>query len=104
MSGKYVHKLKKPVKAHGQELTELTLAEPTTKMVMEFGYPYLVIAGEGGSGLQLQPKVAASYITQLAQVPRSTVEALPIADLQALQAWLLGFFGEGEAETPQSES
>lgn len=95
----YTHKLKRPVTAHGVEVTELQLAEPTAKMVMEFGYPYLVVQGGGESGMQLQPKVAARFISRLAQVPLSTVEALAIPDLQALHGWLLGFFGEAETET-----
>jgi hypothetical protein len=91
MSEPYVHKLKRPVTAHGEQVSELQLEEPTTKLVMELGYPYLVVDG----GVQLQPKVAARYISRLAKVPMSTVEALPIPDLQFLQAWIMGFFGDG---------
>jgi hypothetical protein len=100
--GKYVFPLKKPVPAHGDQLQELVLAEPDSRMVMDLGYPYLVIENGGEGGVQLQPKVAGRYLMRLAQVPLSTIEKLAISDLQQLQAWLMGFFGEGEAETESS--
>lgn len=93
---KYTHHLKKPVTAHGETVDKLELAEPDSKMVMELGYPYLAIAGDAGAGVQLQPKIAAKYLSRLAQVPISTIEKLPIPDLQFLHGWLMGFFGEAE--------
>jgi hypothetical protein len=94
--GKFVYPLKKPVTAHGEQVSELLLAEPDTKLVMELGYPYLGIASDNGAGVQLQPKVAARYLSRLAQVPMSTIEQIAIPDLHELHGWLMGFFGEGE--------
>lgn len=92
--------LSKPVKAHGEEVTELTLEEPTSKLVMELGYPYLAIdLGGGDPGIELRPKVAGRYIMRLAKVPLTTVESLSIADLQTMHGWLMGFFGEGATGT-----
>ncbi len=99
MSGK-TFPLKRAVKAHGVEVTELELEEPTSKLVMELGYPYLAIdLGGGDPGIELRPKVAGRYIMRLAKVPISTVETLDIGDLQAMHGWLMGFFGEDETET-----
>jgi hypothetical protein len=90
-----IFQLPRPVMAHGEEITELELAEPTSKMVMALGYPYMAIdVGDGEPGVELRPKVAGRYIMQLAQVPLSTVEALPIPVLQEIHGWLMGFFGE----------
>lgn len=95
-----VFTLAKPIKAHGEEgITELELADPDTKLVMELGYPYLVIENSGDAGVQMQPKVAGRYISRLAKIPMTSVEQLAIADLQSMQGWLMNFFGEGETET-----
>lgn len=96
--GKWIHTLKKPIPAHGDQVTELAFDEPNTELVLELGYPYLVLESGGEGAVQLQPKVAARYIVRLAKVPISTVHKLPISDLQALQGWLMGFFGEGASE------
>lgn len=95
---KHRHALRRPVAAHGEEVDHLELAEPDTRMVMDLGYPFLVVTGDAGAGVQLQPKVAARYLSRLAGVPVSTIERLAISDLQELQAWLMGFFGDGPQE------
>lgn len=97
-------KLSKPVKAHGEEIDEIELREPTSEDAMEEGYPYLVHGGDSGAAFELRPKVVAKYVVRLGKVPMSTVKAMSIADLQACQAVVLGFFGksEDEVETPTS--
>jgi hypothetical protein len=96
---KHTHPLRKPIKAHGEEVKELELDEPDANLVMELGYPYLVLQNGGEGALQLQPKVAARYISRLAKVPLSSVGQLAIPDLHELQAWVMGFFGDEPAET-----
>lgn len=97
-------KLKKLVTAHGEQIDEIELREPTSEDVMELGYPYLVYSGDAGAGFELRPKVVANYVVRLGKVPLPTVKALAIADLQACQAVVLGFFGQSadEAQTPTS--
>lgn len=86
--------LSKPIKAHGEEVCELELTEPTAKDVMELGYPYLMVPNdEGDTGIELRPKVAGRYISRLAKIPMSSVEQMAIADLQQLQGTVMGFFG-----------
>ena len=95
--------LTKAIQAHGKELTELELREPTTEEVMEEGYPYLVVQGNGGvSGVQLQPKVVARYVMRLAGIPLSSVKQLSVQDLQKAQAVVMGFFGEEDSEPSSS--
>lgn len=90
-----VIKLDKPIQAHGKEVTELELREPTTEEVMEEGYPYLIVQGNGGvSGVQLQPKVVARYVMRLAAIPMPSVKQMSIGDLQSAQAVVMGFFGQ----------
>lgn len=94
-------KLRKPITAHGKEVTELEFKELTTDVILEEGYPYLVVQGNGGtSGVQLMPQVVARYVVRLAGVPMSSVKQLHPADLQDLQALVMGFFGQSSEEAP----
>jgi len=86
--------LSKPITAHGQQVSELELAEPQTADVMELGYPYLVIPSEeGDTGIEVRPKVIGRYIMRLAKIPKSSVEQLDLSDFQKLQGVVMDFFG-----------
>lgn len=87
--------LSKPIKAHGEDISELTLREPTVKDTIEVGQPFLIIVGEGETGIRIQNKTVAAYIVRLAAVPQSTVEQMSLADFSAAQSAVLGFFGAG---------
>lgn len=89
--------LTKPITAHGEEKLELDLRDPTAKDVMEIGFPYLVVQGNDGEGVELRPKIVGKYVVRLAGIPPSSVEQLSIADLQSLQAIVMGFFGQDAA-------
>ncbi len=91
--------LTKPVKAHGEEITELVLREPTSDDVMELGYPFLI---HGGGAIELRPKVVGQYLVRLGGIPLPTVKSLAIPDLQACQAEVLGFFGKSGDEAPKT--
>jgi hypothetical protein len=91
--------LSKPVTAHGEEVGELAFREPLTKDVIELGLPTLIVVGDdGGSGVEVRTKVVARYISRLAAVPMSTVEALALKDYNAASAAVIGFFGTGDGE------
>lgn len=91
--------LSKPVTAHGEEVGELTLREPLTKDVIELGMPTLIVVGDdGGAGVEVRTRVVARYISRLAAVPMSTVEALSLKDHTACTAAVMGFFGMGDGE------
>lgn len=85
--------LAKPIKAHGKEVEELVLREPTTKDQMEIGQPFLIIVGDGETGIRIQQKTIGQYIVRLAGIPMSSVEQLDRRDFAGLQAVVLGFFG-----------
>ena len=94
--------LSRPVMAHGVELSELTLREPTTKDVIELGLPTLIIASAdgGGTGVEIRQPVIARYISRLAQVPMGTVEKLSLPDFSRATAAVMDFFGMGDGEGP----
>lgn len=90
--------LKKPIKAHGKELAELTLREPTTEDLMQIGSPILIIpSASGEAGMEVRPKVIGAYITALAQIPPSSVKDLHPADFMACQEKLLPLLQGGGA-------
>jgi hypothetical protein len=88
--------LSSPIKAHGEELLEITLRDPVTKDQMELGMPFLILQGDGDTAIQIQSKTVGKYIVRLAGIPLSSVEQLAFADFGKCQAAVLGFFGAGE--------
>ena len=102
--GPFKRVLKKPVIAHGQEITEIVLREPDGKEITEIGLPTLVvISAEGSAGAEVRTKVIAKYIAKLGGVPPSTVDKLHRLDFQALTAGVMQFFGESDGSEDQSE-
>jgi len=95
MSGLRIQ-LDKPIRAHGEEIEELNLRDPITKDQMELGMPFLIIQGDGDTGIQIQSKTVGKYIVRLAGIPLSSVEQLSLPDFGKCQAAVLGFFGAGE--------
>lgn len=92
------HPLKRPIKAHGQEVSVLTLREPLTKDIIELGLPTLIVVSDAGPGVEIRTKVVARYISRLADVPPSSVDALAPSDFNDLTAVVMGFFGQSDGE------
>lgn len=81
-------KLSKAIVAHGEELTELTLREPTGKDIRTCG-SHITGNGRGGS---IDTEAIARYISALAEIPPSSVDLLSGADFLKAQSAVLGFF------------
>lgn len=97
--------LSKPIKAHGEEVHELDLAEPTAKDVRELGYPFMALPGaDGQADFKLYPDIGAKYIARLAKVPLSSVDQLAPGDLMVLHTEICGFFGVAEPATLRAAS
>lgn len=93
-------KLSKAITAHGDEVSEITLREPTTKDIIELGLPTLIIPGDDGqsTGVEIRQKVVARYVSRLAAIPMGSVEALSVKDFSLCTAAVMGFFGSGDGE------
>jgi hypothetical protein len=87
-------KLSKPLMAHGVEVSTLTFREPTPKDLMQLGFPSLIVpSADGGvSGIEVRAKVIGAYISRLASIPPSSVEAMSVSDFIAAQSEILPFF------------
>jgi len=96
--------LKKPVTAHGQEITEIILREPTTSDIMEEGLPTLLIPSADGTsvGIEIRTKVVGRYIMRLGDIPMPSVKALSRGDFNRAQNAVMGFFADGDGEDTSS--
>lgn len=97
-----VVKLTKPIAAHGEQITEVTLREPTAEDVMEIGYPYLIVTGDDKSeAIELRAKIVGRYVVKLGKIPLSSVKEMSVPDLQTMQAVVMNFFGQTQDATPK---
>jgi hypothetical protein len=89
------YQLVKPIKAHNEDVTEITLREPTGQEILDIGFPYLIVIGEDDntSAMQIQSKTVGKYISKLAGIPPSAVGQMCGADISALMGEVLSFFG-----------
>lgn len=85
--------LTKPITAHGAEVSELTLKEPTTDDIIACGYPLMIADG----AVLPQAGPVAKYIARLGGVPPSSVKQLSPADFNACMTAIVGFFGDSSA-------
>ncbi|MBU8538731.1 phage tail assembly protein [Falsiroseomonas tokyonensis] len=73
-------KLSAPIPAHGAQLHELTLRDPSGRDLRECGLPYRLLA-EGG--VVIDGPASHRMIAQLAAVPPSSIDQLTGADWNA---------------------
>ncbi len=99
-------KLSKPVKAHDEEVSEITLRKPVPKDVMELGSPQLLVPSADGesAGVEIRAKVVGRYICRLASIPMNSVEALEIADFMKAQGVIMNFLASGGSEKTETDS
>lgn len=93
-------KLSKPLTAHGEEVTEITLRQPIADDVMQIGVPQLLIPSADGEsvGIEVRAKLIGQYITRLGSIPPSSVKQMALGDFQRCQAVVMSFFAEGDGE------
>ena len=92
--------LKKPIAAHGSEISEITLRDPEPADVMEEGQPTLLIPSADGTsvGVEVRAKVVGRYISRLGGVPMSSVKAMSLGDFNRCQGAVMSFFSDGDGE------
>jgi hypothetical protein len=90
--------LKKPIKAHNEEVTVLTFREPTTEDIMKCGYPTF-LKSDGGKGMQIgvDAAVTGALICELCGIPMSSVKSLHYTDFNKAGAIVADFFKDSIA-------
>ena len=87
-------KLSKPFEFAGETVSEITLKEPTVKDIRKCGYPFTVVASNGGSQVKFDTEAIFTYISRLGQIPPAILENnLSMADFTKLQTEVINFFG-----------
>ncbi|XZG71729.1 phage tail assembly protein [Chitinibacteraceae bacterium HSL-7] len=84
------HKLKKPVTAFGEPVTEITLREPLAGDLIDLGMPFGIPVD--GKPPEINTAVVGALIGRLGNVPDATVRELAPADFTALLGKVVSFF------------
>ena len=98
--------LSKPITAHGEEVDQITLRQPTTADLIDMGQPMRLLPGNGldEAAIEVRMNVVANYVARLAAIPLSSVKALSLSDFGKATQAVLGFFGDGTAQESTSSS
>jgi len=87
--------LSEPVLAHGKELTTLEFKKPTGATIRRCGAPTKMQRVEGGEPVVLLDMDSyGRYISECAQIPGPSVDALSAEDFFACVGVIDGFFGQ----------
>ena len=89
--------LSKPIKAHDQEISELTFRDLTGEDLIEVGAAPFII--DDRSRTHIDFAATAAYIVRLAGIPTSSVKQMAPADMMKAFGVIAGFFGGTEALT-----
>lgn len=84
--------LRKSIMAHGEEINELKLREPTAGDIDRIGNPVLIGIYEETPKVHFDNKVMTNMISHLANVPPSSVKLMHTKDWNNAAWALMGFF------------
>src|SRR5487761_9200 len=101
MSDEVVMKLSRPIEAHGERLSTLTLRCPTVKELRKTGAPYR-LAGAGGGAVDYE--ACAGLLSAICGVPPSAIDQLEAGDFDEAAWRLVGFMRRSSEEIPGTES
>ena len=97
--------LKKPIHAHGAEVASLEFATPNGGNMRRCGIPYRLEENRHGETVaQFDAEVVARYISELAQIPPSSVNQLCVGDFQSAMNLVIGFFGDATSKKPSIDT
>lgn len=98
--GSIAHPLVKAIKAHGEEVNEVTLRRPSSKEIKQIGrMPYLL--DDGGKPTP-NMAVISDYLVVCLAIPESSVDQLELVDLNQLTWAVIGFFLNAESTASTS--
>ena len=91
--------LSEPIDAHGKQITEAVVREPTYADLMQFGEPSVVARNPDGTIYAVENDAAIrQYLDRCVVEPDpSLLRAVPLRDAIAIKAALIGFFTDARA-------
>ncbi|EKN3827876.1 TPA: phage tail assembly protein [Yersinia enterocolitica] len=91
--------LNKPILAHGEKLSVLSLREPTFEEIEKHGIPF----NYGGDGqLNVDTRIALKYLPDLAGIPHSSAKTLTPPDIFMASMLIFSFFSASKEESEES--
>jgi Phage tail assembly chaperone proteins, E, or 41 or 14 len=87
--------LSKPITAHGETLSQLSLRSPTVKEFIAAGRSPYVVAGDGTVAPDMA--VCAKLLSMICGIPPSSVDQLAPADFFRAVWQVVGFTGQSQA-------
>lgn len=81
--------LSKPIQAHGETVSTLTLRRPTVAELRQYGQPYAIVPSSGG--IKADYQVCAGLISTICAIPPSSVDMIDSADFDDMAVILVGF-------------
>ena len=94
-----VYQLHKAVKHGEQEITSITIRQPTIDEILKLGYPYNLDPESGA--IVHDPAVILRYVSTLTALPPSTIKQMSIADFEAMRWIIVGFFKQSVSESEE---
>ncbi len=89
--------LAEPIQAHGKELTTLEFKRPNGATIRRCGAPTKMQRVDGGEPvMMLDMDSYGRYISECAQIPAPSVDALSAEDFFACVGVIDGFFGQSK--------
>jgi hypothetical protein len=98
--------LAQPVAAHGKDIATLTFKKPNGATIRRCGAPTKIQRAESGEAVMLLDMDSyGRYISECAQIPMPSVDALSAEDFFACVGVIDGFFGQSKTpEKPGTET
>jgi hypothetical protein len=84
-------KLRKPIQAHGEQVTELMFREPTAADIERCGNPVNIDFSSGDGKVMFDAKSMSAMMSTLAAVPPSSIKQMNTRDWNTA-AWNLASF------------
>lgn len=91
-SGGFTAKLRKPIQAHGEEVSVLHFREPTGRDIMTVGCPVKVQPIKNGIECVIEADAMSGMMSVLAAVPPSSIAQLNTRDWITIATRLQNFF------------
>ncbi|MGF7051892.1 hypothetical protein GGC47_001057 [Bosea sp. OAE752] len=85
-------KLREPIPAHGEDLSELKFRAPTSQDIIDIGSPIRLDMASEPPGVEHNEKRMAQMMARLAAVPPSSITKLHHSDFLELEWLLTPFF------------
>ena len=96
-------KLSEPIQAHGQTVHVLTLKPPKGRHLRVAGYPFR-LGGGANAAMTVDAAVLARLISELAEIPTSSVDQLEAQDWQACLLAVSTFLAPTDSTSSSSDT